>query len=96
MALSPLDLIEMYEAVMDDEQQKRWETAYWINNLLNIQIPKDKKRIKVQDLMRPFLPQKTKYEKEEEKREFYRRFQRQRKEALKNGNRSRVDGKNSS
>lgn len=95
MELSPLDLIEMYEAILEEEQSKRWETAYWMSYLINIQLPK-KNQIKIEKLMAAFLPHKNKYEKEQEAREFYMRFQRQRREALKNGNRSRVDGKNSS
>lgn len=79
--LDRLTLFEFYDMVnayTEAKTAERWETAYWIANIIS---PHMKKPARVEKLMKPFLKPKTKLEREQEAEEFYKDFERQRKEA---------------
>lgn len=83
-ALTPLELEEMLDAHEKQELKRRWETAYWVSHLMSIHT---KKVVKPDNLMKPFLPQKTAAEIKEERAEFFKGFELQRKGET-NGNSS--------
>jgi len=69
--LSPIDLYEMLEAYRSAEKSRRMETAYWVSYMINVHL---KKPVKIEKLMKPFMPKKTAGEVEEEREEFFRKF----------------------
>lgn len=76
--LTLFEFHDMVNAYIEAKTAERWETAYWIANIIS---PHMKKPAKVEKLMKPFLKQKTKLELAQEADEFYKNFERQRKEA---------------
>lgn len=87
-ALSPLELEEMAAAYQDTLLERRWETAYWVSGIMNLIAvgPQRKpKGYRADALMKPFLPKKTGAEIARERQRFFESFNKQRREALKNG-----------
>lgn len=87
-ALSPLELEEMAAAHEEALLERRWETAYWashIMSLIAIGPQKKPKGYRADALMKPFLPKKSGAEIAGERQNFFESFNKQRREALKNG-----------
>ena len=76
--LSVFDFNDMVDAVNDIRQACRWETAYWVANIIS---PHLKRPAKAETLMKPFLKEKTKAERAQERENFFAGFEKQRKEA---------------
>lgn len=76
--LSVFEFNDMVDACNEIRMAKRWETAYWVANIIS---PHLRKPAKAGTLMQPFLKQKTKEEQARERERFYADFERQRKEA---------------
>lgn len=76
--LTPLELWKMIDAHEEAELARRYETAYWIANLMNTQV---RKKIRVDHLMAPFIRKKTKAEKVDERDAFFASFKKQQEEA---------------
>ncbi len=70
-ALTFLDIDEMKRGVEKEEMRKRWETAYWVANLIQ---PHVKDTITAEMLMKPFLPEKTETEMLDEKEQLKQIF----------------------
>jgi hypothetical protein len=79
----------MAEAHEKAEEERRWETAYWVSGLMTAaQMAGRTKKVKViqpKNLMKPFIKKKTKAEKFEEGERFFERFYKQRKEDENHG-----------
>lgn len=54
--LTFIDIDEMKRGVEEEEMRKRWETAYWVASMVQ---PHVKEAVTAEQLMRPFLPEKT-------------------------------------
>jgi hypothetical protein len=68
--------------------EQRWETAYWLGNLMTIVAvgpQKKPKGYRADALMKPFLPRKTGTEIANERRKFFEDFERKRRAALNGG-----------
>lgn len=74
--LTPAELIKMLEGYERRRRDILWIVSYYAANLMGTQI----KNISPEKLMKPFLPIKSKEEKEEEKEAFFRDFYSKRKE----------------
>ena len=74
--LSPLELMKMLDGYEMRKREMLWLASYFTANLMATQI----KNVTPEKLMRPFLPQKTKEEKEEERAQFFKDFYAKRKE----------------
>ncbi len=70
-ALTFLDIDDMKRGVEKEEMRKRWETAYWVANLMS---PHIKGGITPEKLMEPFLPEKTETEMLDEKEQLKQLF----------------------
>lgn len=81
--LTFFDFYDMLGAWKEAKESERWEQAYWIVNLMN---PHLKRPIKPDVLMKPFTSPKTSAETAAERAEFFRSFNKQRKEAGRSGN----------
>lgn len=78
----------MATAYEDALLERRWETAYWashIMSLIAVGPQKKPKGYRADVLMKPFLPQKTGAEIAGERQRFFENFNKQRREALKDG-----------
>lgn len=78
--LNLFDFETMLIAYKKAEESRRWETAYWMYWLVNMQ---SKNKISVKTLMEPFLPKKTRAEIIGERQSFFKNFEQQRKESEK-------------
>ena len=76
--LSVFDFNDMVDAVNDIRQARRWETAYWVANIIS---PHLKRPAKAETLMKPFLKEKSKEERAQEREDFFAEFEKPRKEA---------------
>ena len=75
-SLSPLELDKMVTAHEKAELARRWETAYWVSNILNVHL---KKKVRTERLMQPFLPKKTSGMIAAERDKFFEEFGQKRK-----------------
>lgn len=87
--LNLFDFEAMVIAYKKAEENRRWETAYWLHLLINIQT---KNKVSIKALMEPFLPKKTRAEIISERQSFFKDFEQQRKES-ENVDSSRVASK---
>lgn len=76
--LSVFEFNDMVDARNEMRQARRWETAYWVANIIS---PHLKRPAKAETLMKPFIREKTKEERTQEREDFFASFERQRKEA---------------
>lgn len=76
MELSPMEFFKMVDGYEKRKLQSLWFSAYFTANIMGTQI----KNITPEKLMKPFLPEKSKAEKEQEKEEFFASFYAKRKE----------------
>lgn len=83
---------KMLKAKEQAELARRYEQAYWTAWMVNVHL---KKKIKVEQLVHPFVPKKTTAQKVSERDRFFEEFKRKRKEEA-DGNRSGSGGKNRS
>lgn len=74
--LTPAELIKMLEGYERRRRDILWIVSYYAANLMGTQI----KNISPEKLMKPFLPQKSKEDKEAEKEQFFKDFYSKRKE----------------
>ena len=74
--LSPLELMKMLDGYESRKREILWLVSYFTANLMATQI----KNVTPEKLMRPFLPRKSKEEKEEERTKFFKEFYSKRKE----------------
>ncbi len=70
-ALTFLDIDEMKRGVEKEEMRKRWEKAYWVSAMIQ---PHIKETITAEQLMLPFLPEKTEQDMLEEKEQLKQIF----------------------
>lgn len=75
-SLTPMELDKMLSAHEKAELARRWETAYWVANMLNIHL---KKKVRTERLMQPFLPKKTSGAIAAERDKFFEEFGQKRK-----------------
>ena len=76
--LSIMDFNQMLDAHNEAKQAERWETAYWVSQLISVHT---KRAVTPEALMEPFN-QKTREDILAEREAFFREFGKQRKEAL--------------
>ncbi len=76
--LSVFEFNDMVDARNEMRQAQRWETAYWVANIIS---PHLKRPAKAETLMKPFIKEKTREERAQERDDFFASFERQRKEA---------------
>lgn len=76
--LSLMDFHDMLNAADEAKISERWEKSYWVATIIS---PHLKHGAKAEDIMKPFLKQKTKEEKIKETEAFFENFYRLRKEA---------------
>lgn len=69
--LTFIDIDEMKRGVEKEEMRKRWETAYWVASMTQ---PHVKGTVTAEQLMRPFLPEKTAEDMLSEKEDIKRIF----------------------
>ncbi len=75
--LSIFEFNDMIDARNEMRQARRWETAYWVSNIIS---PHLKRPAKAETLMKPFIKEKSKEERVQECEDFFASFERQRKE----------------
>lgn len=90
--LTPGELDKMVKAYGKHRMNKLWETAYFVTEIIN-NCRSVKEATKLEKLMKPFLPEKTAEEIQAERDEFFKDFNRQRKE-VENVKNSGFAGKN--
>lgn len=69
--LTFIDIDDMKRGCEEEERRKRWETAYWVSNIISTQV---KGGITPEKLMEPFLPQKSAEDIRSEKDDIKRLF----------------------
>ena len=74
--LSPLELMKLLDGYETRRLHVLWTAAYFTANIMATQV----KNITPEKLMQPFLPAKTREEKEEERNRFFKEFYAKRKE----------------
>lgn len=76
--LTLFEFFDMANAFDEAQVSERWEKSYWTAIIVS---PHLKHGAKAEDIMKPFLRQKTKEEKIRDTEEFFENFYRMRKEA---------------
>ena len=69
--LTFIDIDDMKQGFEKEEMRKRWEKAYWVAAIIQ---PHIKETITAEQLMRPFLPEKTEQDMLEEKEQLKQIF----------------------
>lgn len=75
----------MIDGYLVRREDSAYAASWYVSNLMNIHL---KHSIEANELAKPFIRLKSKEQREREKDEFLREFQRQRKEALAHGDSS--------
>jgi len=74
--LTPIELEKMLKAYEHQLEQRRWDMAYWVANMISVHT---KKTVQPQTLMAPLLPKKSLGEKKKEAEDFFQSFREQQK-----------------